>query len=190
MNDLHFAFRTLLRNPSFTIAAILALALGIGATTAIFSVVDAVLLRPLPYPDGDRLVSVSTKFPGQDSYFVASWDYLEWSRDNKVFDAYAAMGRVWEEPLALAEARLACAPPALRRIFLTCSKCLRCWGADSFPATRVPTSPGRSSFPTRCGNRDLHRTRTFSKNQFVLMEPHARSPGFFRRFHLSIEPPS
>ncbi len=104
MNDLKFAARTLLRNPSFTVAAILALALGIGATTAIFSVVDAVLLRPLPYPDGDRLVSVSTHFPGQDFYFVPSWDYLDWARDNKVFNAYAAMGRVWRsEPLQLAD---------------------------------------------------------------------------------------
>src|ERR1700722_1574743 len=104
MNDLKFAARTLLRNPSFTLAAVLALALGIGATTAIFSLVDAVLLRPLPYPDGDRLVSVSTHFPGQDFYFVPSWDYLDWARDNKVFDAYAAMGRVWRsEPLQLAD---------------------------------------------------------------------------------------
>jgi putative ABC transport system permease protein len=102
MNDLRFALRTLLRNPSFTTAAILALALGIGATTAIFSVVDAVLLRSLPYPEGDRLVSVSTHFPGQDFFFVPSWDYLDWARDNKVFDSYAAMGRVWRsEPLQL-----------------------------------------------------------------------------------------
>jgi putative ABC transport system permease protein len=102
MNDFRFALRTLLRNPSFTLAAIVALALGIGATTAIFSVVDAVLLRPLPYPDGDSLVSVSTHFPGQDFYFVPSWDYLDWSRDNQVFTSYAAMGRVWRsEPLQL-----------------------------------------------------------------------------------------
>jgi putative ABC transport system permease protein len=104
LSDLRFALRTLLRNPSFSVAAILALGLGIGATTAIFSVVDAVLLKPLPYLDGDRLVSVSTHFPGQDFYFVPSWDYLDWARDNQVFDAYAAMGRVWQsEPLQLDE---------------------------------------------------------------------------------------
>ena len=58
MNDLKFAFRQLRKSPGFTLVAVLTLALGIGANTAIFSVVEGALLRPLPFPHGERLVRV------------------------------------------------------------------------------------------------------------------------------------
>ncbi len=61
--DLRFALRQFKRNPAFSLTAILVVALGIGATTAVFSVVDRLLFRSLPYPDSDRLVSVGVTAP-------------------------------------------------------------------------------------------------------------------------------
>src|SRR6516165_9156101 len=90
MNDLKFAFRQLRRSPGFTLVAVLTLALGIGANTAIFSIVNAVLLRPLPYPDADRIMVLNeSSGPGQD-YSVALPDYFDWRNDNTVFEHLAA----------------------------------------------------------------------------------------------------
>jgi hypothetical protein len=64
MSDLKFAFRQLLKNPGFTAVAVLTLAICLGGSLAIFAVVDAVLVRPLPFPDADRLVVIHNSYPG------------------------------------------------------------------------------------------------------------------------------
>src|SRR5438067_7277399 len=90
MSDLKFALRELRKSPGFTLVAVLTLALGIGANTAIFSIVNAVLLRPLPYPDADRIMVLNeSSGPGQD-YSVALPDYFDWQKDNTIFEHLAA----------------------------------------------------------------------------------------------------
>ena len=88
MNDLRFALRQLRKSPGFTIIAVLTLALGIGANTAIFSVVNAVLLRPLPYPQPERLVYLNEVTGGMDTS-IALPDYLDWRHDSTSFQHLA-----------------------------------------------------------------------------------------------------
>jgi putative ABC transport system permease protein len=86
--DIRYAFRVLRQTPAFTAVAVLALALGIGATTAIFSIANAVLLRPLPYPEPDRLVWLSGTNPtgGIADEGASGPDYLDWRDQNKCFE--------------------------------------------------------------------------------------------------------
>src|SRR5439155_8409793 len=88
MNDLRFALRQLHKSPGFTAIAVLTLALGIGANTAIFSVVNAVLLRPLPYPQPERLVYLNETGGGTD-VSIALPDYVDWRKDSKSFQHLA-----------------------------------------------------------------------------------------------------
>jgi len=90
--DLRYGFRTLLRNPGFCAVAILALALGIGPNTAIFTMVNAVLLKPLPVPEPDRVVMIwgTLLKSGFDQMPVSAADYLEWKRQARSFDAMSA----------------------------------------------------------------------------------------------------
>jgi len=92
MTDFRYALRQLRKSPGFTFVAILTLALGIGANTAIFSVINAVLLAPLPYPQANRIMTLNEFSSGTNSA-IAFPDYLDWRRDNTVFEELAISRR-------------------------------------------------------------------------------------------------
>jgi hypothetical protein len=87
--DLRYAFRVMSRTPSFTVAVVSVLALGIGANTAIFSVVNAVLLRPLPFEEPERLVRIFTRTPGGRLFELSTGKFYDWQRDAQSFEGMA-----------------------------------------------------------------------------------------------------
>src|SRR5271165_3145180 len=89
-NDLRYAVRQLAKSPGFAVIAILTLALGIGANTAIFSVVNAVLLNPLPYPQPDRIVALFHDKPNFRTGSISYPNFEDWQRENQSFSSMAA----------------------------------------------------------------------------------------------------
>jgi predicted permease len=88
--DVRFGLRVLLKNPGFTVIAILTLALGIGANTALFSVVNAVLLNPLPFANPDELVAVYASSPTSEQNSISYLNFLDWQKENHSFASLAA----------------------------------------------------------------------------------------------------
>src|SRR5215813_14054399 len=92
MQDIRYSLRTLLKNRAFTLTALFILALGIGANSAIFSVINAVLLRPLPYKDSERILFVwgKNQKESNDRNTVSLPDYQDWKEQGRSFEAMGA----------------------------------------------------------------------------------------------------
>jgi predicted permease len=90
LQDLKYGLRMLAKNPGFTAVAVLTLALGIGANTALFSLVNGVLLNPLRYAEPDRLIALYTRVPNYDRASISYPNFLDWVRENRSFSALAA----------------------------------------------------------------------------------------------------
>ena len=89
IQDLRYGARTLMKNPGFTVVAALTLALGIGANTAIFSVVECVLLKPLPYPQPEQLVTLNRSAPKFEFGSIPYPNFRDWQKENRSFSAMA-----------------------------------------------------------------------------------------------------
>jgi putative ABC transport system permease protein len=130
-HDIRGAVRLLRRSPGFSAVAIATVALAIGATTAMFTFVNGMLLRPLPYPDADRIVRVLERLPTGGLNGISTLNYLDWANQNAVFE-YMAAEAGWSatltggaEPVLIRAARVSAryfdifgAKPALGRTFL------------------------------------------------------------------------
>ena len=101
LNDFRYALRQLIKSPGFTFVAVITLALGIGANSAIFSVIDAVLLRSLPFPNPDRLTMVwatTPQHPGEDKAVHSLPDFRDLRAQNHTFaamSAYTGVSAIW-----------------------------------------------------------------------------------------------
>src|SRR4051794_34971398 len=125
LQDLRYAMRMLLKAPSFTVIVMLTLALGIGANTAIFSVVNAVLLRPLPYSDPEKLVVILHNYKNA----VAPANFSDWREQTHVFEKMGA-AEYWTANLTDTEV-----PEKLWALHVS---------ADIFPMLGVPALMGRT----------------------------------------------
>ncbi|HET7840094.1 MAG TPA: ABC transporter permease, partial [Terriglobia bacterium] len=130
--DIRFGLRQLGRNPGFTAIAIFTLALGIGANTAIFSVVNGVLLNPLPFPEPDQLVALHASKPNFERGAISYPNFLDWQKENHSFSAIAVCRSISMNLTGMGEAE------RMNAEFIT---------SDFFPLLGVKPQLGRTLFP-------------------------------------------
>ena len=173
LSDTRYALRLLVKQPGVTIIALLTLAIGIGGNTAIFSAVDALLLRPLPYREPDRLVKVWEQRPAEGvlDNVVAPADFLDWARMNTVFEDMAAYVSITAdltgtgEPVRLMAAGVS--PP-----FFDVLRVQPALGRTFRRRKRRPGSTASSFSAIRCGNAVRQRPQVVGRTITLNGVPH------------------
>lgn len=165
LRDVRYALRGFRRKPVFTITVVVTLALGIGATTAVFSVVDRILFRALPYAHSDRIVSVGLVQSLERQEFMLGGFFYEWRDNQKPFSSLTFERGVGECNLTEARAvALHCAEVAQN--FLPTLGIAPVLGRNFLPEEDLPTARGLRSSQTGCGSADTTAAPRFSANRF------------------------
>ena len=176
MQDLRYAFRTLIANPGFTIVAVLCLSLGIGVNGTIFSVVDGVLLQPYPYPDAERIVVLSGTNPKQNinRSGVSYSDYKDWRDQTTSFSGLCRVSATQPDDCRRRRrARALSRAPPSRRPSSACSAHRRRSGATSPRPTTVRAPSRSSSSRTTCGSAGTAATaRSSAARSAINGRPH------------------
>ena len=185
LRDVRHAARNLARTPGFALVTILTLALGIGANTAIFSVVNAVILRPLGYPQPDRLIYISSQFPqmGFDQFWVSPPEFLEFQERTRAFSVVGAFTTGQANLTAADRPRRVNSGLASATLFKALGVNAITAGRSS-RARRCPTARGSSCSPTSCGVgvwRQRRRARLRSRGQRPAPHRHRDHAAAIRR---------
>ena len=129
--DLLYAWRGLRRSPGFALVAILTLALGIGANTAIFSIINAALLRPLPFDKPEQLVRLYETEDAPGKYPMTGPDFLDWKKQNHSFQDMAVYSWGQDMNLTAGESPTTSSEPKPSRTSFLCWVCALCWAGPS-----------------------------------------------------------
>ena len=144
LQDVRYAWRILCRSPGFTIVAILSLALGIGATTAIFSVVDAVILKPLPYEKPEQLVQLWMRFTGigipNDQNWVSAPEFVDLQQNQSLSQICAIDENSYNVIFGGSPERIESA--GFRRVFSRCWACRPTWAGPFCRRKGTPATNG------------------------------------------------
>ena len=140
--DVRFGVRTLRKTPGFTFAAVVTLALGIGANSAIYSVVDAVLLKGLPYPHAERLVFINEALPNAPAINAAWPDFQDWRAQNQVFSDMAVFQPQSHQFQSAGGSQIVAGGLGVRFVLPAAGRSPHSW-AHFRPAGRSPRRPAR-----------------------------------------------